>query len=213
MTTKMTDQRPTTGVTMTALTTHMFRYMPTLGRTVAVAAMVLAFPIAALATDWTVVPAQSRIGFSGTHAGKAFKGEFQQWTAEITFDPSDLAKAKATVTVQLASARTGDTTYDKTLPTVDWFDVAKTPAGVFTATGFRALGGDKFEADGTVTIRGFKVPVSLAFTWRPDGDRAMLTGSTKMKRLDFGIGKSSDAPGEWVSLDIPVDVTVALQKR
>lgn len=169
-------------------------------------------PADASATTWSVVPGESRIGFSGSHAGKAFKGTFERWQADITFDPANLSTAKATVSVALSSAKTGDTTYDKTLPTVDWFDIAKTPSGVFETTAFRSVGGDKYEADGSLDVRGFKVPVKLAFEFKTNGDTAKLTGKTQLKRLDFGIGKGSDAPGEWVSLDIPIDVSVSLKK-
>lgn len=174
--------------------------------------LLLAFVPNAHATTWTVVSGENRIGFSGTHAGRAFKGSFEKWQAVIKFDPADLAGSKATVTVDLASARTGDTTYDKTLPTVDWFDIAKTPTGVFETNSFRAVGGDKFEASGTLSIRGFNVPVTLAFEFKASGETAKLVGRTMLNRLDFGIGKGSDAPGEWVGLEVPVEVSVTLKK-
>jgi polyisoprenoid-binding protein YceI len=165
------------------------------------------------ATTWTVDQASSKIGFSGEHAGNKFKGTFEKWDAVIAFDPADLAGSKATVTIALASAKTADPTYDKTLPTVDWFNVAKGPSGVFETTVFRAVGTDAFEADGTLAIRGVKVPVLLAFTFKPTGDTALLTGTTQLKRLDFGLGKGSDDSGAWVSLAIPVEVSVALKKK
>jgi cytochrome b561 len=170
----------------------------------------MAIPVAA--GPWTVVPADSKIAFSGTHAGNTFKGTFEKWDAVISFDPADLSGSKATVTVALASAKTGDATYDKTLPTPDWFDAAKGPSGVFETSGFRATGPDTFEADSTLAIRGMKVPVILAFTFKVTGDTAKLVGKTKLKRLDFGIGKGSDGDGSWVALDIPVDVSVSLKK-
>ncbi len=167
----------------------------------------------ATANRWVVVPADSKIAFSGTHAGAAFKGTFQKWEAAIVFDPANLAAAKAVVTVALASAKTGDTTYDKTLPTADWFDVAKGGAnGTFETGQFRALGESKFEADGTLAIRGLKMPVTLVFDFVVQGDTAKLIGKTQVKRLDFAIGKGSDASGAWVSLDIPVEVSVSLKK-
>jgi polyisoprenoid-binding protein YceI len=172
----------------------------------------LLFADGAAAAPWTVVPAESKIAFSGEHAGTKFKGTFEKWDAVIAFDPADLAGSKATVTVTLASAKTGDTTYDKTLPTVDWFDVVKTPTGVFETTAFRAKGSDAFEADGTLTIRGVKVPVVFAFEFKATGETAKLTGTAALKRLDFGIGKGSDATGAWVTLDVPVDVSVSLKK-
>jgi polyisoprenoid-binding protein YceI len=171
-----------------------------------------AFALPAHAGAWNVVPAGSKIAFAGEHAGNAFKGVFEKWDAVIRFDPADLSGSKATVTIALASAKTGDTTYDKTLPSADWFDVAKGPSAVFETTAFRTKGGDAFEADATLSIRGAKVPVVFAFTFKPAGDTATLAGKATLKRVDFGIGKGSDASGAWVSLDIPVDVTVALKK-
>ena len=166
----------------------------------------------AAATTWTVLPGDSKISFSGEHAGNKFKGTFEKWDAAISFDPADLAGSKATVTVALASAKTGDPTYDKTMPAADWFDAAKGPAGVFETTGFRAVSGEAFEADGTLAIRGVKVPVVLAFDFKATGETAKLTGNTKLKRLDFAIGKGSDESGSWVSLEIPVEVSLSLKK-
>ncbi|MEQ1695345.1 MAG: YceI family protein [Hyphomicrobiaceae bacterium] len=166
----------------------------------------------AFAGPWTVVPGESSIGFSGEHAGTKFKGVFQKWEASVSFDPADLAGSKAVVTVALASAKTGDATYDKTLPTTDWFNVAATPSGVFETSTFRAVGTDLFEADATLSIRGVKVPVVFAFGWTVAGDTAKLVGKTALKRVAFGVGKGSDSDGTWVSLDIPVEVRVSLKK-
>ena len=166
----------------------------------------------AAAATWAVVPGDSKISFSGEHAGNKFKGTFEKWDAAINFDPADLAGSKATVNVALASAKTGDPTYDKTMPSVDWLDVAKGPTGVFETTAFKAVGGETFEADGTLAIRGVKVPVVLVFDFKATGDTAKLTGKTKLKRLDFSIGKGSDESGSWVSLEIPVEVSVSLKK-
>lgn len=166
----------------------------------------------AFAGEWRVVPGESSIGFSGEHAGNKFKGTFEKWEAAINFDPADLAGSKATVTVALNSAKTGDATYDKTLPTADWFNVAVTPSGVFETSAFRSVGTDMFEADATLSIRGVKVPVVFAFGFKVEGNTAKLTGKTALKRVAFGIGKGSDSDGTWVSLDIPVDVKVSLKK-
>jgi polyisoprenoid-binding protein YceI len=75
-----------------------------------------------------------------------------------------------------------------------------------------ANGGKSFTADGKLSIRGVDVPVALAFTFVETGDEAQLEGTAMLKRLDFGIGKGSDAEGAWVSLDIPVNVSVALRR-
>lgn len=173
---------------------------------------VLATCGSAIAGVWTVVPAESSIEFLGEHAGNKFKGTFEKWDAAINFDPGDLAGSKATVTVALGSAKTGDATYDKTLPTIDWFNIAATPSGVFETTAFRSVGTEMFEADATLSMRGVKVPVVFAFTFKVEGDTAKLVGKTALKRIAFGVGKASDDNGTWVSLDIPVEVRVSLKK-
>ncbi len=161
---------------------------------------------------WIVRPAESKISFSGTHAGREFTGQFGSWTADIRFDPKDLAGSKAVVLVNLASAFTGDQTYDKTLPTADWFDVSKFSEGRFETAKFTASGGNKYEALATLSLRGVNAEVLLKFTFEEQGATAKLSGETTLQRVAFGIGKGSDASGDWVSLDIPVSVSVVMDK-
>ena len=164
----------------------------------------------AVAQTWAVDRDNSRIAFSGTHAGNSFSGEFKTWRADIQFDPAKLDAARVDVRVDLTSAATGDVTYDKTLPTSDWFDTRRAAEGRFVADNFEAVSETDFKANGTLSIRGFDVPVTLDFTFAREGEAATVKGRTTLKRLDFAIGKGSDATGGWVSLDIPVTVDVRL---
>lgn len=162
---------------------------------------------------WTVDHGQSAIAFGGSHAGRPFAGKFERWTADIRFSPDDLANSAVSVTVDLTSAATGDATYDKTLPTADWFDIASAANATFTANAFTDKGNGGYEAQGTLSLRGVDVPVTLAFTLVIDGDAALMAGNANLQRMAFGIGKSSDAPGDWVSLDIPITVTVIAKRQ
>lgn len=169
---------------------------------------------ASVPADWLVVPQKSEISFSGTHAGRSFKGSFNSWSAAIRFDPAKLAEANATVRIDLASSKTGDKTYDETLPGGDWFDIARTPVAMFQTQRFRTAGTGKYIADGILTLRNVRVPVSLPFSLAIVGDTATMTGQIVLKRMAFGLGKGSDPGGDWVSLDIPVTLKVtALRKK
>jgi polyisoprenoid-binding protein YceI len=171
-------------------------------------------PAKRLSDEWVVVPAKSSIAYSGTHAGRIFNGTFSSWTAAIRFDPAKLAEANATVRIMLASSKTGDKTYDETLPGDDWFDVAKTPVAMFQSQRFRATEPGKYVADGVLTMRNVKVPVSLPFSLTIVGNSATMSGQVTLKRMAFGLGKTSDAAGDWVGLDIPVTIKVtALRKK
>ena len=62
-------------------------------------------------------------------------------------------------------------------------------------------------------MRGAKLPVTLAFDLKIDGDMAWISGRANLKRLDFGIGKMSDPEGVWISLDIPVEITLVARRK
>lgn len=167
----------------------------------------------AAAAEWVTIGEASRIAFSGTHNGRAFTGLFGKWTASITFDPADLRSSKAIVRVDLSSAVTGNVAYDRTLPTADWLDTGKSATASFETTSFRMMGPGRYEADGTVEIRGVKLPLTLAFDLQIDGDMASMSGRTSLKRLDFGIGAASDVNGTWVSLEIQLEIAVVARRK
>lgn len=68
--------------------------------------LLLALPLAASAKTWTVVPAQSMLGFTGNYQGGPFKGVFKHFDAHITYDPAHLDQAKFDVSVDLSSVDT-----------------------------------------------------------------------------------------------------------
>ena len=47
--------------------------------------------VALAATQWTLQPKESKLTFVGTQAGAEFQGVFERFTADLKFDPQDLA--------------------------------------------------------------------------------------------------------------------------
>jgi cytochrome b561/polyisoprenoid-binding protein YceI len=167
---------------------------------------------AAQVARWNVDAKASSIGFTGAHAGNAFKGSFTAWTADIRFDPANLASSKAVVTIDTSSARTGDGTQESSLRETEWFNPAQFPKAVFETKSIKSLGGNRYEAQATLTVKGKAVPVTLPFTLTINGATAEMSGTVTLSRKALALGLSSDADGEWVSLDIPVAVKVKAQK-
>ena len=165
-------------------------------------------PLAARAADWTVDTAKSRIGFSGVQVGAPFSGRFTRFEATISFDPEAPEAGRASVVVDLASAVTGDAQRDGALPQAEWFDVKTARNARFDATRFVAKGGDAYEAVGTLTLRGVTKPVTLPFRLTRDGTTASATGHLDLVRTQFGIGQGPWASGQWVALDVGVDIAV-----
>jgi polyisoprenoid-binding protein YceI len=165
------------------------------------------------AASWTVDPARSTLGFSGTQTGAPFTGKFKTWTATIDFDPAKLEVAHVRVDVDVASATTDDPQKDAALPGEDWFDAGKFAHATFEATGFKAAGGDAFETSGHLTLRGIVKPVTLPFTLTIKGDEAHAVGHAKLVRTDFGVGGGQWADGAMVGLDVTVDVDLVATKK
>lgn len=164
----------------------------------------LAFGAQANAADWTIDPAKSTLGFVGALSGKNFDGHFKNWQAEISFDPANPSAGHAKVTIDMASAVTGDRQRDTALPEADWFDVKKNPQAVFEAAGFTAKGGNQFEAVGSLTIRGMKKAVTMPFTLDIIGNNAHAKGKLDIVRTDYGVGQGEWTDGAYVALNVGI---------
>jgi polyisoprenoid-binding protein YceI len=170
-------------------------------------AFVLGAPLASAAT-WQVDPQASKLTFHGSMGGQGFDGAFRRWSAQIDFDPKALATSKVVVSIDTASAATGDPDRDQALPTPDWFSAQAFPKATFTSRTFKDLGGDRYQVVGDLTLRGATRPLTLPITLAITGDVAKANGQVAVNRLDFGVGQ-----GRWKNTDVvapAVTVGVAL---
>ncbi len=157
----------------------------------------------AMAADYVQSPGSTLV-FASNYQGETFTGKFGGFTTALSFDPQQLASSRLDVTIQLAGTQTGNADRDGTLVSADFFDVGKFAQARYTATKFRALGGNQYAADGTLTLRGVARPVTLTFTWTP-GAQPVLAGKATVKRLDFGVGG-----GDWADTStIPNEVAIS----
>lgn len=166
---------------------------------------------AAPAPAWTVDKAASKIAFSSSFGGQPFNGGFARWEAQIRFDPNNLAGSSAVVSIDTASAFSGDKDRDAALKEPNWFSAKAFPKATYRTTGFKALGGGKYQATGTLTLRGQSKPLTLPFTLVITGIQAKMTARLTVNRLAFGVGQN-----EWKKTDVipdPVTVNIALTAK
>ena len=147
-------------------------------------------PTLSMAADWTMQSGSS-LGFVASYQGESFEGRFGKFTPQIRFDPAKLADSRFDVRIALASASTNNDERDGLLKGEDFFATGKWAEARFVAEKFRALGGNRYAADGNLSLRGVSQPVTLTFTWTP-GAKPVLVGEATLKRLDFGVGG-----GDW----------------
>ncbi len=173
------------------------------------AALVAMMSAPAFAADYVQAPGSTLV-FASKYDGETFTGSFPGFSTKLSFDPAQLANAKLDVTIPLAGAKTGNADRDSTLQGADFFNVAKYAQARYTATKFRSLGGNRYAADGTLSLRGVSKPVTLDFTWAP-GAKPVLSGKATVKRLDFGVGGGDWTDTSTIPNEVAISTKVVLQ--
>ena len=174
----------------------------------AAAAAGAAAPVASYVAD----PQQSRLEFVGVQAGADFKGVFHKFSAAVDFSPDALAASRFDVQIDLNSVDSMDKDRDTTIRGPDIFDVAHSPTAQYvtrsltkTASGYAAVG--------ALTLRGVTKDVPVEFQFTPGAAGAKLTGTAKLKRLDFGAGRGDWKSTEWVADEVKISFSLVLKPK
>lgn len=163
--------------------------------------------------QWTVNAAQSSLGFSTRWDGNPVSGSFPDWTADIRFDPRNLAASRVRVDVRTGTVRSGTREAVDNLPGPDWLSSRAFPTVTYEASRFTALGGNRYRADGFLTVKGVRHRLALPFTLDIAGTTATMNGTAALNRLPLRIGVESDATAEWVDRVTTVTVRVVATRR
>ncbi|NRB18936.1 MAG: cytochrome b/b6 domain-containing protein [Rhodobacteraceae bacterium] len=172
-------------------------------QTVTQAAPVQSAPLQQVASGWTVQ--NGTLGISITQMGSQVSGSFTDWTAAINFDAAAPIGPVGDVEVSIAIGSFGLGSVTAQAMGPDYFDNASYPTAVFKAQLEKLE--VEYQAVGTLTVRDQVVPLTLPFTLELHGDRAVMSGTVTLDRLDFDIGQS--LPDE-ASLGFAVEVEINL---
>jgi polyisoprenoid-binding protein YceI len=120
--------------------------------------------------------------------GVAVDSPFTRFSGKIAYDAKNVGASTALLEVQTASLDIGDPAYNAEVARKSWFDSATYPKGVFRSTAIKPVAANRFDATGTLTIKGkvqnITVPVTVVAT--PAGNN--FDGSFTISRKAFGIG-------------------------
>ncbi len=170
-----------------------------------------ALALPAFAADYSV-GANSTLGFTADFQGEKFNGSFRSFEAVIAYDAEHPEASKFDVTIDLASVATGDSDRDDALPGSEFFAVKQHPKARYTTSGFRK-DGDQVIADGTLTLKGIRKPVSLRVTFTPAAGGAVLEVATTLKRLDFDVGSGEYADTSTIGNEVAVNGRLELTAK
>ncbi|MDR2325242.1 MAG: YceI family protein [Acidovorax sp.] len=167
------------------------------------------FATAAMAAQ-TLVPAQSSVNFTAKQMGVPLQGHFKKFDAQVNFDTAKPETSKILFTVDTGSATMGSKETDSNLLGADWFNIAKFPKATFESSTVKALGGGKYQVDGTLTIKGNAQKVSVPVVLTQSGATTTAAGTLPLKRLAFKIGDGDWADTSMVADEVSVQFKLAL---
>ena len=157
--------------------------------------------------NWAVDYANSSLSFSGVHDGNPYSGHFARWDAAIDFDPAQPEQGRVLVSVTTGSAVANQKLYTDSLKAPEWLDPDAFPLATVEINNITPAASG-YTATATLTLKGIRVDVPLAFTLDIQGETATMTGHATLQRQPLDLGQQSDPDGDWVEEDIAVDVIV-----
>ena len=134
--------------------------------------------------------AKSRLAFVYTMEKRiAVEGRFPKFAAQIVFDEKQPEKGSIRIEIDIAAIDTGSSDGDNEVRQRAWFDTAKFPRANFSSSTIKRTGERRYEALGTLSIKGASREVIVPFTVANAAGGGLVTqGAVTVKRLAFGVG-------------------------
>ena len=158
--------------------------------------------------NWAMRSDESSLVFKGKQTGNEFTGEFTSFTTEIVFHPDFLDAARVTAVIDMSAFDAGSGDRNDALPGKEWFSVKAFPEAVFESDDFVATGEGTYEAIGTLTLRGVSLPVTVPFDIEIADGVATMNSELSLNRNDYGVGQGVWSKGEWVDLEVGLEITI-----
>lgn len=166
------------------------------------------------ALDYThVQPEKSAIVFSYQQMGVKMDGRFRKFASQLSFDPAKPAAAAATIDVDLASVDAGSSEADQEAAGRPWFNTRAFPTARFVSGSVKALGGNRYEVAGKLTLKGQSRDILVPATFTTQGNTGSFDGGFTIRRGDFGVGEGAWAKFDIVANDIQIKFRITATSK
>lgn len=152
--------------------------------------------------------AKSNVTFSYKQMGVVMDGKFKKFAAQLNFDPSKPAAAKAILEIDLATIDTGSGEADQEVTGKSWFNTAAFPKAVFVSNQIKSTAANQFEVTGKLTIKGQTKDITFPLKQTAQGNVGVFNGSFVMRRADFNIGEGMWAKFDTVANEVQVNFQI-----
>jgi polyisoprenoid-binding protein YceI len=167
--------------------------------------------------EWEIDKAHSGVYFDIRHTYATVRGQFEEYSGTVRFDPENLQISSVEFEVETESVNTGNPNRDNHLRSDEFFAVKKFPAMTFKSTAVKPVEGDRYTLEGILTIRDVSMKIVVPMTYLGTGDNPLKKGQQvagfearfSIDRLDFKVGT-----GKYLEMGVigkQVDILIALE--
>jgi len=168
------------------------------------------------AREWELDKAHSNIYFSIDHIYAKIQGHFNELTAKINFDSTNLPESRFFFEVKVDSIDTNIGKRDKHLLSADFFDAGKYPLITFESKTITDRGNGVYELAGKLNVKGKIYDLTLPLTLAgikdhpavPGKQVAGFNGKITVDRLALNIGDEKFYKMGIVGKDVEILVTL-----
>lgn len=169
------------------------------------AAGILTLPAFGHADEFKAVQTdKTTLTFGYKQMGVNMDGRVKHFTAQVDFDPAKLNSAKAQIDIDIASIDVGSDEGNGEVTGKLWFNAKAYPKASFVASSVKAIGGNRYEVTGPLSIKGRTSIVTAPVIFTQQGKIGTFDGTFVIKRADFSIGEGSWAAFDTVANDIQI---------
>lgn len=133
-------------------------------------------------------------------------GEFKKAKGTIKFDENDLDNAKFDLTIDVSSINTGNSMQNKKAQTSEWFESSKFPTIKFVSSKVEKSG-ENISITGKLTMKGITKEKKITAAVSKTGTDLTFSGKFTVNRIDYGVGRKSDAVPDIMNISYSIPVT------
>jgi polyisoprenoid-binding protein YceI len=153
---------------------------------------------------------KSAVSFVFRQMNVPVEGSFKHFKGELSFAPATPETAKTTIEIELASIDAGSAEANDEVAGKLWFDTRTYPVARFVSTSIKALGNNRYEVAGKMTIKGRTLDTKTPASFRQIGNSGVFEGSFILKRADFGIGEGIWADYGTVANEVQIKFRIVV---
>lgn len=171
--------------------------------------------------SWDFDQAHSGFYFDIKHIYSVVRGHFDEFSGEIAFDPENLSESSVFLRVEVDSINTNIKRRDEHLRSGDFFDASRFPQMTFKSRSVRHVEGNRYEADGTLTIKDVSKDVTVPFTFLGVMESPLQKGTLvagfetdfTIDRLAYNVGNGRFYKMGVVGKEVHITVSVEMIRK